>query len=288
MRARRSALSVPGSSERMLAKAAGLAADEIVVDLEDAVAPAAKDEARGLVARLLGEGLGAAGAVAVRVNALDTGWCHRDVLALVEGAGPEIDSLVLPKVEDAEEVRWLDRFLGMLGERASAIRVQALVETADGLQRAGEIAAASPRIDALILGYADLAASLGRASRDDPPERWLHAQETVLVAARAAGVQAIDGPFLAIRDEEGLRRRAEHARALGYDGKWAVHPDQVPVLNEVFTPSADEIERARTIVSALEAEGPGALEIDGRMVDEASRKLALQVLARGDAARSVR
>ena len=268
----------------MLAKVPGVPADEIVIDLEDAVAPAAKDEARRLAAGVLRAGLGAPGTVAVRVNALDSGWCHRDVLELVEQAGPAIDSLVLPKAERAEDVRWLDRFLGMLGERASGIRLQALVETAGGLERAGEIAAAGPRVEAVILGYADLAASLGRATRDDPPERWLHAQEVVLVAARAAGVQAIDGPFLGIRDHEALRLRAEHARALGFDGKWAVHPDQVPVLNELFTPRAEEFERANAIVAALEGEGPGAVEVDGEMVDEASRRLALHVLARGEAA----
>ena len=272
----------------MLDEAAGLPADEIVVDPEDAVALPAKDEARSRVARLLREGLGAARAVAVRVNGLDSGFCHCDVLELVEQAGPVIDSLVLPKVERAEDVRWLDRFLGMLGERASGIRLQALVETAGGLRRAGEIATAGPRLDAIILGYADLAASLGRPGRNDPPERWLHAQETVLVAARAAGLQAIDGPFLAVRDEAGLRSRAEHARALGFDGKWAVHPDQVPVLNEVFTPREDELEHARAVVSALAGEGRGAVEVDGQMVDEASRKLALQVLARGEAAGSRR
>jgi citrate lyase subunit beta / citryl-CoA lyase len=282
MRARRSALSVPGSSEKMLANAPGVPADEIVIDLEDAVAPTAKDDARQLVGRVLRDGIDAPGAVAVRVNGLDSGWCHRDVLELVGQAGAAIDSLVLPKVESADDVRWLDRFLGMLGEPASGIRLQALVETAGGLARAGEIAAASPRLEAVILGYADLAASLGRAG--DEPERWLHAQEVVLVAARAAGVQAIDGPFLGIRDEQGLRLRAEHARALGFDGKWAVHPEQVPVLNELFTPAADELERAEAIVAALEGAGPGAVEVNGEMVDEASRKHAVQVLARGRAA----
>jgi citrate lyase subunit beta / citryl-CoA lyase len=283
MRARRSALSVPGSSERMLAKAPGVPADEIVIDLEDAVAAAAKDDARRLAGRVLRQGLGARGMVAVRVNALDSGWCHRDVLELVEQAGPAIDSFVLPKVERADDVRWLDRFLGMLGERASGIRLQALVETAAGLVQAAEIAAASPRLEAVVLGYADLAASLGRAAGDEPG-RWLHAQEVVLAAARAAGVQAIDGPFLGIRDQQGLRLRADHARGLGFDGKWAVHPEQVPVLNELFTPAADELERAATIVAALESAGSGAVEVDGEMVDEASRRLALHVLARGEAA----
>ena len=281
MRARRSALSVPGSSEKMLAKAPAIPADEIVVDLEDAVVPTAKDDARRLVARVLSEGLGASGTVAVRVNELDSGWCHRDVLELVEAAGPAIGSLVLPKVERADDVRWLDRFLGMLGERAGGIRLQALLETAGGLARAGEIAASSPRLEAVIVGYADLAASLGRTAGDEP-ERWLHAQEVVLVAARDAGVQAIDGPFLGIRDQQALRRHAEHAQAIGFDGKWAIHPGQVPVLNEVFTPDPQELERAGAIVAALE--DAGVAEVNGEMVDEASRKQALQVLARGQAA----
>ena len=283
MRARRSALSVPGSSEKMLGKARAIPADEIVIDLEDAVAPPAKDGARELTARLLHEGLGASGSVAVRLNALDSGWCHRDVLELVKAAGPAIDSLVLPKVERADDLRWLDRFLGMLGERAAGIGLQALIETAAGLERAGEIAAATPRLEALILGYADLAASLGRSTGDEPG-RWLHAQEVVLVAARAAGVQAIDGPFLGIRDPDGLRLRAERARELGFDGKWAVHPDQVPVLNELFTPAPEELERAGAIVAALEGGAPGAVEVEGEMVDEAVRKQALDVLARAEAA----
>jgi citrate lyase subunit beta/citryl-CoA lyase len=270
----------------MLAKAPGLPADELVIDLEDAVAPGDKDDARRLVAGVLADGLGFPGAVAVRVNALDSGWCHRDVLEIAERAAPAIGSLVVPKVESAEDVRWVARLLDMLGERAGGIRLQALVETAAGIARAGEIAAASPRLEAVILGYADLAASLGRAERDAPPERWLHAQDTLLVAARTAGVQAIDGPFLSIRDEDGLRLRAWHARSLGFDGKWAVHPDQVAVLNDVFTPAPDELDRAARVVAALGGGSPGAVEVDGEMVDEAVRKLALHTLARGEAAKA--
>ncbi|MGE5635906.1 MAG: HpcH/HpaI aldolase/citrate lyase family protein [Nocardioidaceae bacterium] len=289
MRARRSCLSVPGSSEKMLTKAAGLEADELVLDLEDAVAPGQKDAARELVASFLGDGGLAGRTVAVRINALDTSWCHRDVVELVERAAPAIASLVLPKVESAADVQWVDRLLGMLGEPAAAIALQALVETAAGLARAVEIAAASPRLDALILGYADLSASLDRATgNEDPPVRWLHAQETLLVAARSAALQAIDGPYLAIRDGEGLRRRAQHARGLGFDGKWAVHPDQVAVIDDAFTPRVEEFDRASAVVAALEraesGAGAGALELDGEMIDEASRKLALQVVARGRAA----
>lgn len=283
MLARRSSLSVPGSSEKMLAKAPRLGADELVLDLEDSVAPAAKADAREVLAGFLSarpEGP----ALAVRVNALDSPWFRDDVTVLVERAGTAIDSLVLPKVETATDLQAVDGLLDGLGEAAASIRTQALIETAAGLLRAGEIAYVSQRLDALILGYADLAASLGRPV-DPGPEGWVYAQETVLVAARAAGLQAIDGPYLAIRDEDGLRRRVDHARALGYDGKWAVHPDQLATINDAFTPRPEELERASAIVAALEgAEGSGALELEGEMIDEASRKLAVQVVARGRAA----
>jgi citrate lyase subunit beta/citryl-CoA lyase len=269
MRARRSCLSVPGSADAKLAKAAGLGADEVVVDLEDSVAAAAKDDARRTAA-----------------SALDRGspWFAEDVAAL----GGRVQSLVLPKVEDAADVERAAARLDSLGEDACDVRLQALVETAGGLLRVGEIAFGSPRLEALILGYADLAASLGRASGADAPESWLHAQEAVLVAARAASLQAIDGPYLAIRDDEGLRLRAEHARRLGYDGKWAIHPRQVPILNEAFTPAHEDVEHATAVVAALErAEGEdssGVVELDGEMIDEASRKLALQTVARARAA----
>ena len=285
MRARRSSLSVPGSSERMLAKTAALEMDEIVVDLEDSVAPDAKEQARELVGGFLATEQTFAVAVAVRINPLSGQWGERDVIDLVEQVGPRIGSLVIPKVESAEDVLAVDRLLGSVGEPASGVGLQALVETAGGLLRAGEIAAASLRLEALILGYLDLAASLGRAPGPVPPERWSHAQETLLVAARAAGIQAIDGPYIEVRDDAGLRLRAEHARALGFDGKWAVHPRQLGIINAAFTPVDEELARARAILDALgDAEGRGAVELDGEMIDEASRKLALQVIARGRAA----
>lgn len=273
----------------MLGKAPTLAADELVLDLEDAVPVAGKDDARERVVVALASGSLAGRNVAVRVNGLDTPWCHRDVLLLVERAGGAVGSLVLPKVERGGDVEWVDRYLVMLGEPAVGIRLQALIETAAGLAAAAEIAAASPRLDALILGYADLSASLGRVSgAADGPEQWLHAQETVLTAARSASIQAIDGPYLAIRDGDGLRRRAEHARDLGFDGKWAVHPAQVPVLDEVFTPSAAEFDRAVGVLDVLEraerGNGRGAVEFANEMIDEASRKLALRIVARGRAA----
>lgn len=281
MKVRRSCLSVPGSSEKMLAKAGQLGADEIVIDLEDSVTPGAKAEARDLVCRVLAEGRPGPGLVAVRVNALDSPWCLDDVMALAGAAEAAVDSLVLPKVERAEDVLEVER---LLDGRGAAMGIQALVETAAGLLRVGEIATASLRLDALILGYADLAASLGRANPEQAGQRWLYAQEAVLVAARAAGVDAIDGPYLAITDEEGLRHWAEHVHELGYDGKWAIHPRQLPVINQTFTPSDDELERARDVLAALEkgeSDGArGAVAHDGRMIDEASRKQAEKVVAR--------
>jgi citrate lyase subunit beta/citryl-CoA lyase len=284
-RARRSSLSVPGSSERMLEKAVGLETDEIVIDLEDSVAPDAKEQARTQVAGFLAGQPSTAAALAVRVNQLGGPWGERDVVELVRLAGGRIDSLIVPKVEGSEDVREVQRLLESQGEPAAGVGLQALIETASGLLHVGEIATASPRLESLILGYADLAASLGRAPGATTPQSWLYAQEMLLVAARAAGLQAIDGPYLEIHDHAGLRARAEHVQMLGFDGKWAVHPDQLRIINATFTPTAEQISRAHAVLDALSSAGArGALALDGEMIDEASRKLALRVVARGRAA----
>jgi citrate lyase subunit beta/citryl-CoA lyase len=285
MQARRSSLSVPGSSERMLSKALALPADEIVVDLEDAVAADQKEHARELVAEFLSREQSIPAAVAVRVNALATPWGMRDVVELMRQPGRRIDSLIVPKVERPEDIEEVERLLNEAGEPARDVMLQALVETAAGLLHVAEIAASSPRLEALILGYADLSASLGRAQGMMGPGTWSYAQEKVLVAARASGRQMIDGPYLEIRDDEGLRLWAEHVRALGFDGKWAVHPDQLAIINATFTPMAAEVARARAILDALDQnEARGAVELHGEMIDEASRKQALQVIARSRAA----
>ena len=269
----------------MLLKATGLDADEVVADLEDSVAVDAKARARELVAAFLEQAESLAPTVAARINALAGPWGERDVVELVRRAGPQIGSLILPKVERAEDVVAVERLLDGLGGRAESVRLQVLIETAAGLLRVGEIAAASSRLEALILGYADLAASLGRAPGATAPQSWSYAQEILLVAARAFGLQAIDGSYLEIRDDAGLQRRAEHVRALGFDGKWAVHPGQLAIINSAFTPTPEELARARSILDALTgAEGRGAVELQGEMIDEASRKLALDVIARGRAA----
>ncbi|MGO9751863.1 MAG: HpcH/HpaI aldolase/citrate lyase family protein [Solirubrobacteraceae bacterium] len=290
MRSRRSCLSVPGSSERMLAKASGLAADEIVIDLEDAVAATAKDEARALVVDSLAAGALDGRTVAVRVNGLDTPWCHRDVVALADGpAAAAVTTLIIPKVQSPEDIDWVERLLDMIGAGALGIHLQALIETADGLRRAGDVARSGARLEALIIGYADLRASLGRpANPDEPADRWSFAQETVLVAAKAAGLQAIDGPHLRVDDPAGLQAWAAHTRAMGYDGKWAIHPSQLETLNVTFAPTPEEVERAYRIVAALESAeadaGRGAVALAGEMIDEALRKQAYEVMARAHAA----
>ncbi len=273
----------------MLEKAVGLAADEIVIDLEDSVSPEAKESARGLIGRFLARQPAVSAAIAVRINSLASPWGEGDIRELVGLAGSRITSLVVPKVEGADDVAAVQRLLDSERDGGEGTRLQALVETAAGLLHVAQIATASARLESLILGYADLAASLGRAPRMTTPAGWLYAQETLLVAARAAGLQAIDGPFLDIRDDAGLRQHATHVQALGFDGKWAVHPGQLAIINDTFTPTVEQVARARAILDALKSgHGRGAVELDGEMIDEASRKLALQVLARSRAADSER
>ena len=285
--ARRSCLSVPASSERKLEKAPGVGADEVVIDLEDAVAPAAKDDARSAAAASLAAPAWDGATVSVRVNAPRSAWCHLDIAALAALPDRPV-SIVVPKVESAHDLAFVERLVDGVeaaAGRTRPVRVQALIETAAGLVNVAAIASASARLDALIVGYADLAASLGRnrAAQADL-DSWRPAQDAVLVAARAHGLQAIDGPHLGVAVDDAFAAAATRARDLGFDGKWAIHPSQVPTLNELFTPSAEEVQRAREVVEALErAErdtGQGAVALDGEMLDEAVRVAALRVLAR--------
>jgi len=292
MRARRSCIAVPGSSAKMLSKSRALTADEVVLDLEDSVVPAQKAEARTLVAAALGEGGWRAPTVAVRINELDSAWWEEDVSEVVTLGGPSLNCLVVPKVESGAE---LERVAAEIEraeracERSQPVGLEVLLETAGGLARAVEIAHASPRLEALIVGYADLAASLGRpfGTLVGGPD-WSWAAETVLVAARAAGAEAVDGPQLDIADVDRLRATAEYAAGLGYDGKWAIHPSQIEALNEVFAPTQEDLDQAAAVIDALdsaESEGAsGAASLDGAMIDEASRKLASLIVARGAAA----
>jgi citrate lyase subunit beta/citryl-CoA lyase len=275
----------------MLAKAPQRGADEVIIDLEDAVATSAKDEARDTVVAALQEPQYDGVRTAVRVNAPRTPWCHADIIAMASLAqGPA--SIIVPKVESAGDLAFVERLLDGVEASAGAgspMRVQALIETAAGVARLDEIAGASERLDTLILGYADLSASLGRAAGARAElDSWRAIQDAVLVAARTHDVLAIDGPYLGIAVDEGFTAAAARARDMGFDGKWAIHPAQVAALNELFTPSEDEVAHARAVVAALEeAErtgGAGAVALDGQMLDEAVRVAALRVLARAGAA----
>jgi len=286
-----------------MAKARGLPVDEVFLDLEDAVAPALKADARAAVAAALRAGDWGRKVRAVRVNDVTTGWAHRDVIEVVEQAGVSLDVIVLPKVTGPEHITWLDLLLSQVerdrGLAPGGIGIEAQIEDARGLAEVDAIAAASPRLEALVFGPADFMASLGMRSLEVgvPPagydgDAFHYPLMRILVAARSHGLAAIDGPYARIADTGGLRRAAASAAALGYDGKWVVHPGQIDTVNEAFTPGAAEYERAELILDAYEhastAQQRGAALLDGEMIDEATRKLALAVAEKGRAAGLVR
>ncbi|MGA4508217.1 HpcH/HpaI aldolase/citrate lyase family protein [Propionibacteriaceae bacterium G1746] len=289
-RARRTVLAVPGSSERFIAKARGLAADCIFLDLEDAVAPAEKHAARAqVIAALTSGGTWAPRTITVRVNDWTTPWTTQDAWQVVTGAGAHIDALVLPKATSAAQVHALDLVVTQ-AEQAAGLPVgrigfEVQVEDAAGLLHVGEIASSSPRIETLVFGPGDWMASMGMSGlsvgsipEGYPGDHFHHPMATILVAARANGLAAIDGPFVGIGDPDGFRASARRAAALGYDGKWVIHPSQVEIGNEVFSPAPEVLDRARRIVAAY-TEG-GAIVVDGEMVDEAGVKVARAMLAR--------
>jgi citrate lyase subunit beta / citryl-CoA lyase len=296
-RVRRSCLSVPASSDRFIASARRASADEVFLDLEDSVAAGAKEAAREQAAAALSSGDWGTRLLGVRINDAATPWAFADVLAVVCA---RLDVVVLPKVRSARDVVWLDVLLGQVeasrGLPAGRIGIEAQIEDAAGLASAESIAGASPRLEALVFGPADFMASVGMRSLEvgEQPvgyvggDAYHYALMRILVAARAYGLQAIDGPFLRVRDVAGFQRSAVSAAALGYDGKWVLHPAQVDVANSVFAPSAEEYERASRIIEAYEeatsVERRGAVMFGDEMIDEASRKLALSVVARGRAA----
>jgi citrate lyase subunit beta / citryl-CoA lyase len=298
-RSRRTVLAVPGSSPRFLAKAQQQPVDEVFLDLEDAVAPAQKADARLAVVAALRDGDWGSKIRAIRMNDVTTAWAYRDVIDVVEQAGDALDVIVLPKVTGPGDVHWLDLLLSQveaaMGYPAGRIGIEAQIEDARGLAQVDAIAAASPRLEALVFGPADFMASLGMRSLEigqQPAgyrggDAFHYAHLRILVAARAFGLQAVDGPHAAIHDTDGLRASAASVAALGYDGKWVLHPGQVDIVNAEFSPAQDDYDRAELILAAYEyhtTRGQGAAMLDGDMIDEASRKLALVAAARGRAA----
>jgi citrate lyase subunit beta / citryl-CoA lyase len=292
-RPRRCELATPASNAHMCEAAARAGADLVFLDLEDACAPSAKESARATAVNAL-TGLDWGRTVkAVRINGIDTPWCHDDVIEVVTGARDALDVVIVPKARSARDVWWVDVLLTQLEAKLGLerpIAIEALIEEAEGLVNVAEISQASPRLEALIFGAGDLSASLRarvdgnfEPAGDYPGDFWHHARVQVLAAARAAGIDAIDAPYPGYQDLDGYRRAATHASLLGFDGKWAIHPSQVPVANEVFTPTAEEITEANAIIADYrdaEAGGVGAIGRNGRLVDAAMMRHAENVLRR--------
>jgi citrate lyase subunit beta/citryl-CoA lyase len=295
LRARRTCHAVPGTNERFLAKAATLGADEVFLDLEDAAASDQKELARSLVIEALRTLDFGSATVAVRVNATGTPYFHRDLVDVVEQAGEHVDTIMLPKVRTPGDVEMTDKLLrGIELARdltVGRIGIEAQIEDASGVIACEAIAAASPRMETLIFGPGDYSANIGipvttigDAPEGYPGDHLNYVYSRIVVAARAAGLQAIDGPYARIDDTDGLIARARLVRALGFDGKWTIHPSQIAPVNDVFTPARSEFDRAGAMLTTLAQADSGAAMFEGEMIDEANRKMAERIVRAGRAA----
>jgi len=297
---RRSCLSIPGSSEKMLGKGPSLGADMVFLDLEDSVSPLEKVAARTKVVNAIRSQDWGETVLCVRVNAWDTEWTAYDILEVVGNAGPRLEEIMLPKVQSAAEVVAMDLLLTQVEQAAGLPRghigIEAQIETTRGLINVEEICAASPRLETIIFGPADFAASMempvltgGVQIPEYPGDHFHYVFSKILMAGRANGLQVIDGPFLKIRDHDAFRDYTNRTKVLGYDGKWALHPEQVTILNEVFTPTQEQFDKAFDILDAYrqattEGERKGAVMFGDEMIDEASRKMAIKFVSRGERA----
>jgi citrate lyase subunit beta / citryl-CoA lyase len=296
---RRSCHSVPGSNPRFIEKAQRLPADMVFLDLEDSVAPVEKEGARKTVGEAIREGDWGDKVVCVRVNDWSTIWTVFDIIEVVTQAGQRLDEIMLPKVETAAQVVATDLVLRQVeiqtGIPVGHVGIEAQIETAHGLINVEEICAASPRLETIIFGPADFAASMempvltgGVQIAEYPGDHFHYVFNKILMAGRANGLQVIDGPYLKIRDSDGLRDYCQRARTLGFDGKWTLHPDQVTIINEVFSPTQEQFDHACDILDAYahatDVEGKGAVMFGDEMIDEASRKMANKFVKRGERA----
>jgi citrate lyase subunit beta / citryl-CoA lyase len=296
---RRSCHAVPGSNPRFIEKAQGLPVDMVFLDLEDSVAPKEKEGARQTIAEAVRGGDWGETVVCVRVNDWSTRWTVHDIVEVVGQAGERLDEIMLPKVESAAQVVAADMVLRQVEIQAGLpvghVGIEAQIETATGLINVEEICAASDRLETIIFGPADFAASMempvltgGVQIPEYPGDHFHYVFNKILMAGRANGLQVIDGPYLKIRDSDGLRDYCQRARTLGFDGKWTLHPDQVTVVNEMFSPTQEQFDRALDILEAYEKatedEGRGAVMFGDEMIDEASRKMANKFVRRGERA----
>jgi citrate lyase subunit beta/citryl-CoA lyase len=296
---RRSCHSVPGSSDKFLTKAPTLGADMYFLDLEDSVAPLEKEESRARVVKAVREQDWGDAVLCVRVNAWDTRWTYGDIIEVVGQAGPRLDEIMLPKVQSAAQVVAADLLLTQVeinhGLPPGHIGIEAQIETAQGLINVEEICAASPRIETIILGPVDMSASMGMPSLSGglqipeyPGDYFHYVFMKILMAGRANGLQVIDGPYVKVRDPEGFRDYATRSQILGFDGKWSLHPDQVRILNEVFSPTQEQFDKAWDVLDsyrqATEGDRKGAVMFGEEMIDEASRKVAIMLVAKGERA----
>jgi len=309
-RLHRSELAVPGTNIRAMEKAPSLGADLVFLDLEDAVAPDDKEQARTNVIDALGAQDWTGTAVSVRINGLDTHWCYRDVVDVVEARGEVLDTVLVPKVGAPSDVEFVATLLDQIEQRngwpAGRIGIHILIETAKGMANVEAISRARPdRLEAMVFGVADYAASvqarttnIGGANPDyavltDPDaagarethwgDQWHFGISRMVAACRAEGLRPIDGPFGDYNDADGYRAAARRAAALGCEGKWAIHPSQVALANEVFTPADAEVERAERILQSMEEaaqEGKGAVSLDGRLIDAASIRMAQNLMTK--------
>ena len=302
LRARRSCHAVPGSNPRFLEKAQSLESDQVFLDLEDSVAPIAKADARKNIVDALNTGDWGKRVRTVRVNDWTTQWTYKDVIEVVEGAGANLDCIMLPKVQTATQVQALDVLLTQIettmGYEVGKIGIEAQIENALGLINVDEIATGSPRIETIIFGPADFMASINMKSLvvgEQPPgydvgDAYHYILMRLLMAARAHDLQVIDGPYLQIKDLDGYKRVAGRSAALGFDGKWTLHPSQIEVANDVYSPDQGDYDHAENILDAYEyftseqGGATGAVMLGDEMIDEASRKMALVISGKGRAA----
>jgi citrate lyase beta subunit len=293
MRAVRSLLAVPATRRKMVEKALASDADAVFLDLEDAVAPDSKAAARGDVVSALQELDWRGRPTVFRANALDTSYFYRDLIEVVEEAGNSLDAVMVPKVNRPEDLHLVSILLSQLELEKGKIKLEAQIESAEGLANVDSTARATSRLEALHFGPGDFAASVNMPQTsigvmdewDEayPGHRFHYAMQRIVVAARAVGLRVLDGPVADYRDEEGLRRSCQIARSLGFDGKWCIHPAQIAIVNEVFSPTEKEVDWAKKVVAAYDeanAAGSGSVSVDGQMVDAASIKLARNTLGK--------